>query len=73
MGRATKLRLDALRDPDVALVALAYNLAAQLDDPESRSAAAAREYRSTIQALAASEEPKGGTLDDLADLDGEEP
>lgn len=72
MGKATQVRIAALRDPDVALVALAYNLAAQLDDPDRASAAGAREYRQTIQALTAGEAPKAITLDDLDDLDDED-
>lgn len=54
MVQATQLRLAELSDPDVAMVALAYHLARQLDTGDTRkgaTAATAKEYRATIHAL----------------------
>lgn len=65
---ATEQRVSELDDPDVALVALAFRLAGLLDDPDSASAAAAKEYRSTILALTAGA-AREDVLDDLLDGD----
>ena len=64
MVEATNERIAELERPDVALVALALNLAAQLDDPDKANAAAAREYRATMLALSSSASKSDG-LDDL--------
>ena len=65
--RATKQRLSALAAPDVALVALAYRLADMVDDPETSTAAAAKEYRATMFALTSAQADTtiGDTLADL--------
>lgn len=65
---ATEERIRSLATPDVALVALAYRLAAMLDDPETATAAGAKEYRATMLALTAQEAKEEG-LDDLLDAD----
>lgn len=70
VGKATKARLAALDDPDVALVALALRCAALLDDPETATAALVKEYRATLAALTA-DAKAGSTLDDLDALDEE--
>lgn len=67
MSVATEQRIAGLTDPDVSLVALALTLADLLDDPETSTAAAAKEYRATIAALTAADAPKAMTLDDLED------
>tara|TARA_R110000868_G_scaffold315811_1_gene576685 strand:+ start:119 stop:337 length:219 start_codon:yes stop_codon:yes gene_type:complete len=66
--RATIERVAAIDAPDVALVALAYRLADMLDDPETATASAAKEYRVTITQLAA-QDAKTPTVYDLDDSD----
>ena len=63
--RATNKRIKALDQPDCALVALAVHLADMLDNPDTSTAAAAKEYRATIELLTAFQ-PAGETLADLA-------
>lgn len=74
MGRmtiATEERIGALTSPDVALVALAFTLAALLDDPDTATAAGAKEYRATMRELTIADQPKGLGLDDIDDMDDE--
>lgn len=51
MSEATRQRVAQLASPDVSLVALAGRLADLLDEPETCTAAAAREYRAVMAAL----------------------
>lgn len=70
MVKATEVRLAALDDPDVAMVALAYHLARQLDsgDPKAgATAATAKEYRATMTALLVDARAEEQSLDDLDD------
>ena len=67
--RATKQRATSIEGADVALVALAYRLADMLDDPETSTASAAREYRMTIAQLTAPAPPKTASVYDLDDED----
>lgn len=66
--RATKARVASIDAPDVALVALAYRLADMLDDPETATASAAKEYRVTITQIAATD-TKSPTVYDIDDGD----
>lgn len=70
MVSATRAKIDQLTDPDGAMVALALNIAARLDDPETWSAAGAKEYRQVMAGLVAASGSGGPSLDDL---DDEEP
>ena len=67
MAQATTRAVGALRDPDPALVALLRCLAEILDDPESATAAAAKEYRSTLLAMQSAAGATGQRA--VADLD----
>lgn len=67
---ATQLRLAELAEPDVALVALAYHLARQLDtnDPKRGSTAAtAKEYRAVINQLLVAGRAEELSLEQLDD------
>ena len=66
---ATEAKLAELTDPDVALSALALRLA-ELLDSEQGNAAAAKEYRATMNALTNKSKPSM-SLDDLEDDDDE--
>lgn len=64
--RATKRRVATIEAADPALVALAYCLADLLDDPDTVTASAAREYRATITQLTG---PGGAKKPSVYDLD----
>lgn len=64
---ATEAKIAALSNPDVALTALALRLAEILDG-EDANAAAALQYRLTVNALVAAATPSM-TLDDLVEDD----